>query len=112
MSSIDGVSTKPTSPWEDDYEKPLPGAAQKEAVNRANAPWLTSHSAPSFEPTHPAAIFSNPAMLGPPVALAKPPPPPAAKPADLAAAPDALHGVTLRNLAENIPAGTRTDSRR
>ncbi len=113
MSGIDGVSGNRSSPWQEDYEKPLNGAAQKTAVNVANAPWLDDASrAPIRDAPYPAAIFSNPAMLGPAVSLAKPPPPAAPKPEPLAAAPNARQGVTLANLAENVPTGTRTDAAR
>jgi hypothetical protein len=46
------------------------------------------------------------------VALAPPPPEAPAKPLPLRAAPNAMHGVTLANLAEHVPAGTRTDPSR
>ncbi|MCW3013527.1 MAG: hypothetical protein JWO02_619, partial [Solirubrobacterales bacterium] len=82
MDGIDGASGRTSSPWEDDFDRPLPGAAQKDAVNVANAPWLTdatkstpaslpARGAPSLtsEIRYPAAVFSNPAMFGPAVSL-------------------------------------------
>lgn len=62
---------------------------------------------------YPAAIFSNPAMFGQPVAVAKPKTEPAVvRPAPLPVAPNARRGITLANLAENVPHGTRTDPTR
>jgi hypothetical protein len=61
---------------------------------------------------YPAALFSNPAMLGPAASLAPPPPKPAPKPAPLAAAPDARRGIQIATLAEGLPSGTRTDPSR
>lgn len=114
MSGIDGVSGRKSSPWEDTFEKPLPKEAEKTAANIANAPWLQDADGGrnSARAAYPTAIFSNPAMFGPAVSLAPPPPPPAAHPAPLAAAPNAMHGVTLANLAENVPSGTRSDPSR
>ena len=116
MSGVDGVSGSRSSPWEDTYEKPLPKEAEKATANIANAPWLAdaigSGGKGAPPAAYPAAIFSNPAMFGSPVALAAPPPPPPARPAPLAAAPNAMRGVTLANLAEHVPAGTRTDASR
>ncbi len=42
MDRIEGSSTARAATWNDDeYDKPLPGAAQKTAANIANAPWLS-----------------------------------------------------------------------
>ena len=123
MGGIEGVSGSKSPSWQDDYDKPLPGAAQHDAANRANAPWLTTSPATPAETAEafPPAIFTNPTLLGTPGAVAKPPPPfalapppaPAApKPEPLAAAPNAWHGITLANLAEDVPRGTRTDQAR
>lgn len=121
MDGVDGASGRKSSPREDDFEKPLPGAARKDAVNIANAPWLadvtkTSPARPppvlASEIPYPAAIFSNPAMLGRPVSFAPPPPPSAPKPAPLATAPDAHRGIQIATLAEGLPSGTRTDPSR
>ena len=114
MSGVDGVSGTRSSPWEDAYEKPLPKEAEKAAANIANAPWLadaTGGTAASGA-AYPAAIFSNPAMYGAPVRPAPPPPASPPRPAPLAVAPNAMHGVALANLAEHVPAGTRTDASR
>lgn len=112
MGGIDGVSTRRPSSSEE-YEKPLPDAAGKAADNRANAPWLVDGSRLAGQQTaYPAAIFENPAMYGPGVALAPPAPPAAARPEALAAAPNARHGITLANLADGLPTGTRTDAAR
>lgn len=114
MSDIDSVSRSKSPSWLDEYDKPLPGAAQKTAQNLANSPWLATAPATKEETAlaHPPAIFTNPAMLGAPVVLAPPPPAAPVKPAPLAAAPNARHGVTLANLAEDVPKGTRTDQTR
>lgn len=115
MDRIDGTSARRSASWSDeDYEKPLPGAAEKTAANIANAPWLSDAGASTngTRDPYPAAIFSNPAMYGPAVSLAKPPPAAAPKPEPLAAAPNALTGITLANLAAKAPTGTHTDSTR
>ena len=115
MDRIEGSSTARAATWNDDeYDKPLPGVAQKSAANIANAPWL-SDAAPGTNGVpgaYPAAIFSNPAMYGPAVSLAKPPALAAPKPEPLAAAPNSLKGITLANVAAKLPTGTRTDSTR
>lgn len=114
MSDVDGVSRSKSPSWLDEYDKPSPGAAEKTAQNVANSPWLATAPATKEETAlaHPPAIFTNPAMLGAPVVLAPPPPAAPVKPAALAAAPNARHGVTLANLAEDVPKGTRTDQTR
>ena len=61
---------------------------------------------------YPAAIFSNPAVVGPAVSLAKAPARAAPKPDPLSAAPNSLKGITLANVAAKLPTGTRTDSTR
>lgn len=112
MGGVDGVGGRTSSPWENYYEKPLPRDAEKAAASAANVPWLTEPPDASSPSPYPAAIFSNPAMFGKPVVLAAPRAPPAPKPETLRAAPNALRGVTVATLAENVPRGTRTDATR
>lgn len=116
MSDVDGVRGGKSPRWDDDfYDKPLPNQAQKTAANIANAPWLVQPSGraePAADPAVMRAIFSNPAMYGPGVALAKPPPAAPPRPAPLADAPNARHGITLANVAQNVATGTRTDPTR
>lgn len=113
MSGIESASARKSSPVEVDYDKPLPGAAEKTRANIANAPWVTDVANPSSAPSgYSSAIYSNPAMYGPAIALAKPPPPARSEPVPLAAAPNALQGVTLALLATGVPSGTRSDASR
>ena len=120
MSGTYGVSGGRSSPWEESFEKQLPEEAKKQAVNIANAPWLAAPpeaavSSSARQGTYPAAMFSNPAMFGQPVALAEPSSASTAahpKPAALPVAPDARRGVSLANLADDVLRGTRTDPTR
>ncbi|MDB4944536.1 MAG: hypothetical protein JWP97_4070 [Labilithrix sp.] len=113
MEGIDGASRR-TPAWQDDYDKPLPGAERKQRENVANAPWLTEPSrlgtqTSSYSP----AMFSNPAMQGKPVGLAERPAHAVATPrSELSAAANARRGITLANLADGLPKDTRTDPSR
>ena len=95
---------------QDDWDKPLPGEADKAAVNVANAPWARAVDIPSsYETPLPPGIFSNPALAGPAVAFAPPPPPAAPRAPELAAAPNARAGITLANVAKNVATNTHAD---
>ena len=98
---------------QNEYDRPLPDAARRTSENVANAPWLTDPARLGYSLPPSTAIFSNPAMGGQPVVLAtSAPPDPAAAGRPLAAAENARKGITLANLADDLPSGTHTDAGR
>jgi len=106
MSGPEGVSERRTTASLEFYDKPLPKEEERRRANVANAPWALDVEKLRDAAPIPAAVFTNPTMAGPPVALA---PPRKAAPPPLAAAPDAYKGIKLAPSAGTLPKTDRTD---